>query len=76
MKTLAEYIEDMLLFKESIGYARKSYEYDLVRFRKFAEAKRLGLQTSTRKQSWTGVLDGKVSQQPEPEEEYSLSGNC
>lgn len=41
MKTLNEYIEDMLLFKESIGYSRKSYEYDLLRFCRFAESKRL-----------------------------------
>jgi len=39
MKTLSEYIEEMLLYKESIGYARKSYEYDLARFCKFIEAK-------------------------------------
>jgi len=38
MKTLGEYIEDMLLFKESIGYSRKSYEYDLARFRRFVES--------------------------------------
>jgi integrase len=43
MKTLSEYIEDMLLFKESIGYSRKSYEYDLSRFCKFIETKRMGV---------------------------------
>jgi integrase len=43
MKTLSEYIEDMLLFKESIGYSRKSYEYDLSRFCRFIESKRLGV---------------------------------
>lgn len=32
MKTFNEYIEAMLLYKESIGYSRKSYEYDLMRF--------------------------------------------
>jgi|GEM_PF-3945852 hypothetical protein len=32
MKTFKEYIEAMLLYKESIGYSRKSYEYDLMRF--------------------------------------------
>jgi len=41
MKTLSEYVEEMLLYKESIGYARKSYEYDLVRFCKFIETKKL-----------------------------------
>jgi integrase len=44
MKALSEYIEDMLLFKESIGYSRHTYEYDLVRFNKFIESK--GLNTS------------------------------
>jgi integrase len=39
MKTLCEYIEDMLCFKESIGYSRKSYEYDLKRFCNFIESK-------------------------------------
>jgi len=38
MKTLSEYIEDMLLYKESIGYSRKSYEYDLNRFCRFIES--------------------------------------
>jgi len=32
MKTLNEFIEAMLLYKESIGYSRKSYEYDLCVF--------------------------------------------
>lgn len=41
MKTLSKYIEDMLLYKESIGYSRKSYEYDLTRFCKFMESKQL-----------------------------------
>jgi len=41
MKTLSEHIEGMLLYKESIGYSRKSYEYDLKRFCKFIESKKL-----------------------------------
>jgi integrase len=41
MKTLSEYIEDMLMYKESIGYSRKSYEYDLNRFCRFIESKSL-----------------------------------
>jgi integrase len=41
MKTLSEYIGDMLFFKESIGYSRQSYEYDLIRFCRFMESKRL-----------------------------------
>ena len=43
MKTLSEYIEDMLIFKESIGYSRKSYEYDLARFCSFIESKQLNV---------------------------------
>ena len=43
MKTLSEYIEDMLLFKESIGYSRRSYEYDLARFCKFMKSSQLGI---------------------------------
>ena len=43
MKTISDYIEDMLLFKESIGYCRHSYKYDLARFCKFMEAKRLSV---------------------------------
>jgi integrase len=35
MKMLSEYIRDMLLYKESIGYSKKTYEYDLMRFCKF-----------------------------------------
>jgi len=41
MKKLNDYIEDMLLFKESIGYSRRSYEYDLASFSRFAESKQL-----------------------------------
>ena len=48
MKTLSQYIEDMLLYKESIGYSRKSYEYDLNRFCKFMESK--GLNTTNLKE--------------------------
>ena len=40
-KTLKCYIEDMLLFKESIGYSRHSYESYLIRFCKFIESKQL-----------------------------------
>jgi integrase len=43
MKTLSEYIGDMLFFKESIGYSRQSYEYDLLRFCRFTESKGLGV---------------------------------
>lgn len=43
IKTFSEYIKDMLLYKESIGYSRKSYEYDLVRFCKFIESKQLNV---------------------------------
>ncbi|WP_373657593.1 hypothetical protein SPACI_006670 [Sporomusa acidovorans DSM 3132] len=43
MKTLSEYIEDMLLYKESIGYSRRSYEYDLDRFCRFIESKQLNV---------------------------------
>jgi len=38
MKTLSEYIEDMLIYKESIGYSRKSYEYDLNRFCRLSDS--------------------------------------
>jgi integrase len=41
MKTLSEYIDDMLLYKESIGYSRKSYEYDLIRFCNFMATNQL-----------------------------------
>jgi len=41
MKTLNEYIEDMLLYKESIGYSRESYENRLGRFCKYMESKQL-----------------------------------
>ncbi len=41
MKTFKEYIEDMLLYKESIGYSRKSYEYDLMRFCNYIVTKQL-----------------------------------
>jgi len=41
MKAFSSYIEDMLQFKESIGYSRKSYEYDLARFCKFVDSKQL-----------------------------------
>ena len=40
-KTLSAYIEDMLLYKESVGYSRGSYEYDLTRFCRFIESKQL-----------------------------------
>ena len=43
MKTLKEYIEDMLLYKESIGYSRQTYENNLVRFCMFAESKKLNV---------------------------------
>ena len=43
MKALSEYIEDMLLYKESIGYSRRSYEYDLKHFCRFAEAEGLDI---------------------------------
>ena len=43
MKTLGDYIEDMLLYKESIGYSKKTYEYDLMRFRNFIESKKLNV---------------------------------
>jgi len=43
MKTLRGYIEDMLLYKESIGYSRQSYEYDLLRFCRFIETQGLDL---------------------------------
>jgi site-specific recombinase XerD len=43
MKTVAEHIEGMLLYKESIGYSRKSYDYDLTRFRHFMESERLNV---------------------------------
>ena len=41
VKANSEYIEDMLRYKESIGYSRSSYEYDLARFCKFMESKQL-----------------------------------
>jgi len=43
MKKLSEHIESMLLYKESIGYSRKSYEYDLARFCKFIESRQLNV---------------------------------
>lgn len=43
IKTLSEYVEDMLLYKESIGYSRKSYEYDLARFNSFMETEQLNV---------------------------------
>jgi len=42
-KTLSEHIEDMLSYKESIGYLRKSYEYDLRRFCAFMDSRQLGV---------------------------------
>lgn len=39
VKTNSEYMEAMLLYKESIGYSRNSYEYDRGRFCKFMESK-------------------------------------
>lgn len=41
IRTIGDYIEDMLAYKESIGYSRQSYEYELKRFRRFAELKQL-----------------------------------
>jgi len=41
MKTLKRYIEDLLIFKESIGCSRRSYEYDLKCFCQFVELKQL-----------------------------------
>jgi integrase len=41
MKTIRAYIEDMLLYKESLGYSRQSYEYNLERFCRFTESKHL-----------------------------------
>lgn len=43
VKTNSEYMEDMLLYKESIGYLRNSYEYDLGRFFKYMESKHLSV---------------------------------
>ena len=43
MKKLSEHIESMLLYKESIGYSRMSYEYDLARFCKFIESRQLNV---------------------------------
>lgn len=43
VKTNSEYMEDMLLYKESIGYSRGSYEYILGRFCKFMESKQLSV---------------------------------
>jgi len=47
IKTLSGYIEDMLLYKESIGYSRRSYEYNLTRFCKFIESKQLSMSELT-----------------------------
>jgi len=41
IKTLKDYIEDMLLFRESIGYSRHSYEHDLACFCRFIESQQL-----------------------------------
>jgi len=41
MKTLAEHIEDMLVFKESIGYCRQSYEDCLMRFLRFMDSRQM-----------------------------------
>jgi len=41
MKTISEYVEDMLLYKESIGYSRRTYAYDLARFCRFVESKQV-----------------------------------
>lgn len=43
VKTNSEYIEDMLLYKESLGYSRSSYEYDLACFCQFLESKQLSV---------------------------------
>jgi len=43
MKTNGEYMEDMLLYKESIGYSRSSYEYELSCFIRFMESKQLSV---------------------------------
>lgn len=41
VKTNDKYLEDMLLYKESIGYSRSSYEYALTCFFQFMESKQL-----------------------------------
>lgn len=41
VKTNAKYLEDMLHYKESIGYSRSSYEYELTCFFQFMESKQL-----------------------------------
>ena len=41
LKAVSEYIEDMLQHKESLGYSRKSYEYDLEQFNRYAQAEHL-----------------------------------
>ncbi len=41
LKALNEYIEDMLQHKESLGYSKKSYEYDLEQFNRYAQAEHL-----------------------------------
>ena len=43
LKANDEYIEDMLLYKESIGYSRSSYEYNLTCFCQFMESKQLSV---------------------------------
>jgi len=63
IKTFSEYIEDMLLYKESIGYSRKSYEYDLMRFCKFIESKKLNV-TDLKEdiiQSWCSRRESETS---------------
>lgn len=41
MKPLSEYIEDMLCYKESLGFSRGSYEYHVGHFCRFIESKGL-----------------------------------
>lgn len=43
VKTTANFIEDMLLYKESIGYSRNSYEYWVMCFFRFMESKHLSV---------------------------------
>lgn len=43
LKTNNEYIEEMLLYKESIGYLRSSYEYNLRCFCQFMESEKLSV---------------------------------
>lgn len=43
LKANGKYIEDMLLYKESIGYSRSSYEYGLTCFSRFMEEKQLSV---------------------------------